>query len=387
MVSERLSQLKPSPTLEITAKAKALKAQGVDVIGFGAGEPDFDTPAHIKQALYSAVEEGFIYYTPAPGIPELREAISEKVKRDNRIDYSPDEVIVTPGAKQALFEAVMAILNPGDEVLIPQPHWVSYVPMAQIAGAKAVPLPLHKDRGFKLSAKDIYDYATDKTKLIILNSPSNPTGAILEEKDLQAIAELCIKKDLLVISDEIYEQIIYDAEHVSIGSLPGMKERTVTVNGFSKAYSMTGWRLGYAAAPRWIIKLMSNLQGHSVSNATSFVQKAGVAALRGSQECVVEMVSEFRGRRDRIVELLNEIPDVDCLMPEGAFYAFADFSEIEKSSIKLAGQLLDEAKVAVIPGVAFGESGEGFLRLSYATGMDKIEEGIERIKKVVRRMK
>jgi aspartate aminotransferase len=387
MVSERLSKLKPSPTLEITAKAKALRVQGVDVIGFGAGEPDFDTPAHIKQALYSAVKEGFIYYTPAPGIPELREAISEKVKRDNRIDYSPDEVIVTPGAKQALFEAIMAILNPGDEVLIPQPHWVSYVPMTQIAGAKAVPLPLHKDRGFKLSAKDIYDYATDKTKLIILNSPSNPTGAVLEEKDLQAIAEACIKKDLLVISDEIYEHIIYNQYHMSIGSLPGMKEQTVTVNGFSKAYSMTGWRLGYAAAPRHIIKLMSNLQGHSVSNATSFVQKAGVAALRGSQECVAEMVSEFRRRRDRIVELLNEIPGVDCLMPEGAFYAFADFSEIEKNSIKLAGQLLDEAKVAVIPGVAFGESGEGFLRLSYAIGMDKIEEGIERIKKVVRRMK
>jgi aspartate aminotransferase len=386
MVSERLSQLKPSPTLEITAKAKALKAQGVDVIGFGAGEPDFDTPAHIKQALYSAVEDGFIYYTPAPGIPELRAAIAEKLKRDNRIDYASDEVIVTPGAKQALFEAIMALLNPGAEVLIPQPHWVSYVPMTQIAGAKAVTLPLKKDRGFKLAAKDIYNYATDRTKLLILNSPSNPTGAVLDKKDLQAIADVCIKKDLFVISDEIYEHIIYDADHASIGSLPEMKERTVTVNGFSKAYSMTGWRLGYAAAPRGIIKLMSNLQGHSVSNATSFVQKAGVAALKESQDCVVEMVSEFRRRRDRIVELLCEIPGVDCLMPEGAFYVFADFSGIEKNSIKLAGKLLDEAKVAVIPGVAFGETGEGFLRLSYATGMDKIEEGIERIKKAVRRI-
>jgi aspartate aminotransferase len=387
MVSERLSQLRPSPTLEITAKAKALKAQGVDVIGFGAGEPDFDTPAHIKQALYSAVDEGFIYYTPAPGIPELRSAIVEKLKSDNRIGYSSDEVIVTPGAKQALFEAIMALLNPGDEVLIPQPHWVSYVPMTQIAGAKAVSIPLNKDRDFKLSAKDIYEYATDKTKLIILNSPSNPTGAVLDEKDLRAIADACIKKDLFVISDEIYEHIIYDAEHVSIGSLPEMKERTVTVNGFSKAYSMTGWRLGYAAAPQRIIKLMSNLQGHSVSNATSFVQKAGLAALKESQDCVVEMVSEFRRRRDRIVELLNEIPGVDCLMPEGAFYIFADFSRIEKNSIKLAGHLLDDAKVAVIPGVAFGETGEGFLRLSYATGMDKIDEGIERIEKAVRRIK
>jgi aspartate aminotransferase len=296
-------------------------------------------------------------------------------------------VIVTPGAKQALFEAIMALLNPGDEVLIPQPHWVSYVPMTQIAGAKAVSIPLNKDRDFKLSAKDIYEYATDKTKLIILNSPSNPTGAVLDESDLRSIADACIKKDLLVISDEIYEHIIYDAEHMSIGSLPEMKERTVTVNGFSKAYSMTGWRLGYAAAPKRIIKLMSNLQGHSVSNATSFVQKAGVAALKESQDCVVEMVSEFRRRRDRIVELLNEIPGVDCLMPEGAFYIFADFSRIEKNSIKLAGHLLDDAKVAVIPGVAFGETGEGFLRLSYATGMDKIDEGIERIEKAVRRIK
>ncbi|MFV2040508.1 MAG: pyridoxal phosphate-dependent aminotransferase [Candidatus Hydrothermarchaeales archaeon] len=387
MVSERLSQLKPSPTLEITAEAKALKAQGVDVIGFGAGEPDFDTPAHIKDALYKAVEEGFIYYTPTPGIPELREAVAEKLKHDNEIDYASDEVIVTPGAKQALFEAVMALVNPGDEVLIPAPYWVSYVPMCQIAGGRAVPAATSSEQGFMVSAEDLEGSITKRTKLLILNSPSNPTGAVIDRNNLLEIADLCIKEDIIVVSDEIYEHIIYDAEHVSIGSLPGMRERTVTVNGFSKAYSMTGWRLGYAAAPREIIKLMSNLQGHSVSNATSFVQKAGVAALRGSQDCVAEMTAEFRRRRDRIVELLNEIPGVDCPMPDGAFYVFADFRGVEADSMKLASLLLEEARVAVVPGVAFGEAGEGFQRISYATDMEKIEEGLGRIEKVVRRMK
>jgi len=386
MVSERLSQLSPSPTLEITAKAKALRAQGVDVIGFGAGEPDFDTPQHIKDALYQAVEDGFIYYTPSPGIPELREAIAEKLKRDNKIDYAVDEVIVTPGAKQALFEAVMALVNPGDEVLIPAPYWVSYVPMCQIAGARAVAVPTAMEHGFRVSAKDLASQITEKTRLLILNSPSNPTGAVVDRKGLSEIADLCIKEDIIVISDEIYEHMIYDAEHVSIGSLPEMRERTVTVNGFSKAYSMTGWRLGYAAAPKGIIKPMSNLQGHSVSNATSFVQKAGVAALRESQDCVVEMTAEFRRRRDRIVELLNEIPGVECPRPDGAFYVFADFSSVEPDSVKFAGMLLDEAGVAVVPGVAFGDAGEGFLRLSYATSMEKIEEGIARINKVVRRI-
>jgi aspartate aminotransferase len=387
MVSERLSELRPSPTLEITAKAKAMKAKGIDVVGFGAGEPDFDTPPHIKEALYSAVDEGFIYYTPAPGIPELREAISAKLKKDNRLDYSPAEVIITPGAKQALFEAVMTILNPGDEALIPQPHWVSYVPMVQIAGAVAVPIPTSKEAGFKITAEDIEKNISPKTKLLIINSPCNPTGAVLEEKDLKKIAEVCLQNNLHVISDEIYEHIIYEASHKSIGSFKGMKELTITVNGFSKAYSMTGWRLGYAAGPQHIIKLMSNLQAHSVSNATSFVQKAGVAALQGDQKCVKTMVEEFKKRRDRIVALLGEIEGVDCIKPEGAFYVFPDFSSIEKSSIKLAQNLLDNGKVAVIPGVAFGECGEGFLRLSYATSMENIEVGLKRIQETIGRMK
>jgi aspartate aminotransferase len=387
MVSQRLSSLKPSPTLEITAKAKSMKAKGIDVIGFGAGEPDFDTPKHIKDALYSAVEDGFIYYTPTPGILELREAISRKFKKDNGLDYAPEDIIVTPGAKQALFEAVMALLNPGDEALVPQPHWVSYVPMVNIAGAKAVPIPVKKEGGFKLSGGEVEERITSKTKLLILNSPNNPTGAVLEKKELEGISDVCLQNDIFVISDEIYEHIIYEARHTSIASLSEMKDRTITVNGFSKAYSMTGWRLGYAAGPSDVIKLMSNLQGHSVSNATSFVQKAGVAALDGDQDCVEDMVKEFRRRRDRIVELLNGIEGVECLLPEGAFYVFPDFSSIEGSSLKLSSFLLNEAKMAVIPGVAFGEGGEGFLRLSYATGMDKIVEGVNRIEDALGGMK
>jgi aspartate aminotransferase len=387
MVSERLSKLKPSPTLEVTAKAKAMKAKGIDVIGFGAGEPDFDTPQFIKDALISSLESGFIYYTPAPGILELREAIAKKLSNENKLNYSPEEVIVTPGAKQALFEAVMALLNPGDEVLLSQPHWVSYIPMINIAGGVGVPLPVKKEDGFKLKSEDLEKKISKKTKLLILNSPNNPTGAVFDKKDLEEIAEVCIEKNIFVISDEIYEHIIYNSKHLSIGSFDGMKERTITVNGFSKAYSMTGWRLGYAAGPNHIIGLMSNLQAHSVSNATSFVQKAGVAALEGSQKCVREMVKEFKMRRDKIVELLNGISGVDCLTPEGAFYVFPDFSSIEQNSLKLSQHLLKEAQVAVIPGMAFGTSGEGFLRLSYATNLEKIVEGIERIDREVRRMR
>jgi len=386
MLSTRASALEPSPTLEITAKARALRERGADILSFGAGEPDFDTPGHIKEALYKAVEEGFTRYTQPAGIPELREEISRKLERENRIRCSPEEIIVTPGAKQALFEAILALAEPGVEVLVPEPRWVSYLPMIRIAGATPVPVPTSSERGFKLEASDVERRLSERSKLLILNSPNNPTGAVIEEKELKGIAELCIEHDLMVIADEIYERIVYDAEHRSMASLPDMKERTITVNGFSKAYSMTGWRLGYAAGPEHIIKAMSKIQAHSVSNATSFVQKAGVAALSGSQRCVEEMVREFKKRRDRIVELLNEMDGVKCSVPQGAFYAFPDFSSVEESSMKLASTLLEEAKVAVVPGIAFGESGEGHLRFSYATGLEKIEEGMERVGAVVRRM-
>ncbi len=387
MTSKRAQKVAPSTTLQITARAKAMKAQGIDVIGLGAGEPDFDTPRHIKEALYRAVKEGFVYYTPTQGIPELRKAIAEKLERDDRISYAPDrEIIVTPGAKQALYEAVLAIANPGDEILIPTPCWVSYEPMVQLADGKPVFIPTYEKDGFRLSSEALEKKITKKTRAIILNSPNNPTGAVLNSDVLKAIAELCVEHDLIAISDEIYEKIIYEAKHVSIASLPGMIERTITVNGFSKAYSMTGWRLGYAAAPQKIIEAMNRIQEHSVSCATSFVQKAGVAALHSSQECVAAMVREFKQRREFIAKRLNEISGVTCVKPMGAFYAFANFSAYEKNSLKLADFLLEKAGVAVIPGAAFGKMGEGFLRISYATSMEDINKGMERIEGALKKV-
>jgi aspartate aminotransferase len=384
LISGRVEKVKPSATLDITAKAKAMKEKGEDVISLGAGEPDFDTPEHIKSALYEAVKQGFVYYTPAAGIIELREAISEKFEKDNNIRYDPvNEIIVTPGAKQALYEAIVALVNPGDEVLIPDPWWVSYVPMVQLAEGRAVFVPTYEEEKFKLTPEVLQEKVTRKTKVLIINSPNNPTGAVLEKEDLKGISEICIDNDILVISDEIYEHIIYDVKHYSIASFDEMKERTITVNGFSKAYSMTGWRLGYAAGPSNIIKAMIRVQSHSVSNATSFVQKAGIAALKGPQDCVKEMNMEFKKRRDTIVKMLNNIDLVSCVEPGGAFYAFPNFSNYDKNSFKLANFLLEKAKVALIPGGAFGEQGEGFLRLSYATSMENIKEGVRRIQEAL----
>jgi len=386
MLSDRVARVKPSATLEITAKAKAMREKGRDIVTFGAGEPDFDTPEHIKDALFKAVEEGFIYYTSPKGIPELREAISEKLKRDNGIDYGVDEIIATPGAKQAIYEGINAITNPGDEILIPDPWWVSYVPMVQLAEGKPVFVATYEEDGFRLKPEAIDAKITDRTRTIIINSPNNPTGSVLLKEDLKGIADICKDRDLLVISDEVYEPMSYNCAHTSIASFSGMMERTITVNGFSKAYSMTGWRLGYAAGPVDIIKAMTRIQAHSVSNATSFVQKAGVAALNGPQDCVKEMVKEFKKRRDVIVGMLNEIEGVTCVKPSGAFYAFANCKSYEPDSFKLANYLLDNG-IAVIPGGAFGEQGEGFLRLSYATSMENIKEGVDRIERALVRLK
>lgn len=388
MVADRVNRVAPSATLGITAKAKALRAQGRDVVSLGAGEPDFDTPEHIKKALYKAVEEGFVYYTPSKGILELRRAIAEKFKRDNSLSYDPEkEIIVTPGAKQALYEAVLAITNPGDEILIPSPFWVSYEPMVQLADGKPVFVSTHEDEGFRLTPENVAREITNKTRGIIINSPNNPTGAVFRMEDLREIAELCAAYDLIAISDEIYEKIIYEGKHISIAALPGMKERTITINGFSKAYSMTGWRLGYAAAPDELIVGMARVQEHSVSCPTSFVQKAGIAALEGPQDEVEVMVKEFRRRRDVLVDGLSEIEGVTCVKPEGAFYVFANFSAYGKDSFRLTEELLEKAGVAVIPGAAFGGLGEGYLRLSYATSMDNILEALDRIKKSLREMR
>jgi aspartate aminotransferase len=380
MISQRVSQVKPSATLEITAKAKAMKAEGVDVVGLGAGEPDFDTPDHIKHALYEAVEDSFVYYTPTPGIIGLREAIAAKLKKDNGISYDPEtQVIATPGAKQALYEAILAITNPGDEILVPDPWWVSYVPMVQLSDGVPVFVPTREKDRYRLTPEALEDKITDKTRALILNSPNNPTGAVMAKSDLRSVADVVKDHDLMVISDEIYEYIIYGSTHQSIGALPGMKERTITINGMSKAYSMTGWRLGYAAGPAEVIKAMTRIQAHSISNVTSFVQMAGIAALQGPQECVRDMVREFRRRRDAVDKMLNEIDDVTCIRPKGAFYAFPNVSAYEEDSFKIANYLLEEARVAVVPGEAFGDGGRGHIRISYATDMETIEEGIRRI--------
>ncbi|GBE54458.1 MAG TPA: pyridoxal phosphate-dependent aminotransferase [Euryarchaeota archaeon] len=387
MLAERIKAVRPSVTLEITAKAKALRGQGRDIIGFGAGEPDFDTPEHIKKAAYRAIDEGFVYYTPTAGILELREAIAEKLNVENKIRCSAENIIVTPGAKQALYEAIMVLVNPGEEVLIPSPYWVSYLPMVQLASGKPVFIPTGIDGRFKLGAEQILERITDKTKLLILNSPCNPTGAVLSREDIRAIADVCRDKSIQIISDEIYEYIIYNGrEHVSIGSFPDVEDLTITVNGFSKAYSMTGWRLGYASAREDILKAMQRLQAHSVSHPTSFVQKAGVVALTSpeSKAQIEKMVRAFDERRKVITEKLREIPGVKCSKPDGAFYVFANFSAYEEDSFRLAEYLLEKAGVACVPGEAFGEEGRGYLRLSYALSMEKINEGVERIKKALK---
>ncbi|ODS37799.1 MAG: aspartate aminotransferase [Candidatus Altiarchaeales archaeon WOR_SM1_86-2] len=390
MISHRTKKISPSATLAIDAKAKELKAKGEDVIGFGAGEPDFDTPKYIKDAAKKALDDGFVGYVPTLGVPELREAIAEKLEKENNVSYIPDDVIVSTGAKQILYEAMLAVVNPGDGVLIPDPWWVSYVPMVQMAQGEPVFVPTYEKDKFRLIPEIIEEKITDKTKAIVINSPNNPTGAVLNKNDMRKIADICIEHDLIAVSDEIYEKIIYDEEHVSIASFNEMKNRTITVNGFSKAYAMTGWRLGYAAGPAEIIKAMNKIQAHSVSCATSFVQKAGVAALKGTENVnpgddIKAMVSEFRKRRDFIVGRVGEIDGLSISKPEGAFYAFVNVSDYEKDSMKFCAHLLDleGTKVAAVPGIAFGTQGEGFIRLSYATSMENIVRGLDVIEKAL----
>lgn len=394
-ISERAKNVSPSPTLAITAKAKAMKAAGIDVISFGAGEPDFDTPENIKAAAIHSLESGFTKYTPTAGIDELRAAISQKLAKDNGLDYPKTQIVVSAGAKHSLYNAVMTIVNPGDEVIIPAPYWVTYPEQVKLAGGIPVYVPTDESTGFVATAEMLSKVVTDKTKLLMLNSPSNPTGGIYSKAQLQEIADLAVSKNIHVISDEIYEKIVYDGnEHVSIASLgPEIKKLTVTINGFSKSYSMTGWRLGYAAAEVDIVQGMSRIQDHSTSNPTSFAQRGAVEALTGPQDAVVMMVTEFDKRRKVIVRRLNEVPGITCATPGGAFYVFPNVSGlIGKSygewtisdSDTLAGYLLDEAKIAVIPGSGFGAP--NYIRLSYATSMEAIEKGLDRIVEAISKL-
>ena len=379
MTAKRLQNITESATLRISNLANELKSQGKDIISFSLGEPDFNTPGHIIDAAKASLDRGDTHYTPSPGIPELRKAIAEKLKKENKIEAKMGNIIVTPGAKQAIFEVMLSVLQEGDEAILFDPAWVSYDPCIKLAGAKTVWAPTTRDDGFIPAG--LSDYITKKTKLIVINSPCNPTGGVYGRETLKEIADLALDNNILVLSDEIYEKIIYDREHFSIGSLDGMQDLTITVNGFSKAYAMTGWRLGYVCAPKEIYEQMLKLHSHSVSQATSFVQYAGIPALQGDQTCVADMVKEFRARRDLLVVGLNRL-GIKCACPDGAFYAFADVSEYG-SGEKVAELLLNKAFVATTPGAAFGEAGNDFIRISYATSQERIREALRRMEAVL----
>lgn len=390
MVSKKVGEIAPSLTLEITAKAKKLKAEGVSIIGFGAGEPDFNTPEYITNAAKHALDIGFTKYTPAAGMPELKEAICKKFLKDNGLSYEPSQIVVSTGAKSSLFHAICAMVDESDEVILPSPYWLTYPELVKLAGGKTVFIKTTANDGYKMTAEQFSAAVTDKTKLLILNSPNNPTGAVYSEKELSAIAKVCEEKGLYVISDEIYEKLVYGGEkHVSIAALsPYMKEHTVVVNGMSKSYSMTGWRIGYLAAPKDIAKAVSSMQSHTTSNACSIAQYASVAALESeeSDKFIEKMQKTFDERRIYMVKTLQEIKGVVLPEPKGAFYVFADVSAFYGKSFqdeKVTGslsfaELALKKGVAVVPGIAFGD--DDCIRLSYAISIEDIKEGLKRLK-------
>jgi aspartate aminotransferase len=378
-LASRITQITPSLTLSIDSKAKALRAQGVDVCSFAAGEPDFDTPEHIKAAAIKALEDNFTRYTPVAGIPELREAIAKKFHTENQLDYQPQDIIVSNGGKQSCFNAIMACVGEGDEVIIPAPYWLSYPEMVRLAGAEPIIIPTTAANNWKITAEDFSNAMSPRTKMIIINSPGNPTGAVYTKEELRAIAEVAADEEILILSDEIYESLIYDGlKHVSIASVtPEAHDLTITINGFSKAYAMTGWRLGYLGAPKKIAQAIEALQSHSSSNACSFAQYGAVAALNSSQQCVADMREEFNIRREYMFERLSKMHQLSVIKPSGAFYMLTDISKLGMSSMNFADRLLSKSNVAVIPGIAFGN--DKTIRLSYATSMDIIKEGLDRL--------
>jgi aspartate aminotransferase len=377
-LANRATTLTPSLTLSIDSKAKAMKAEGLDVCSFGAGEPDMDTPDHIKAAAQAALEMGFTKYTPSSGIPELRDAIAEKLANDNKINYKSSQIIVSNGAKHSCFNAMLAVCQPGDEVIIPAPYWLSYPEMARVVGADPVIVQTKQENGWKMTPDDFQDAMTPRTKMVILNSPGNPTGAVYTREEIEALVEVAGGEDIVILSDEIYEKLTYDgAEHVSVASVSKEAyDLTITVNGFSKAYSMTGWRLGYLAAPEAIAKAIDAIQSHSTSNPCSFAQKGGMAALKGDQTCVEDMRAEFDLRRNYMVNRLQALDRISVVPPKGAFYVLADVSRLGLSSQNFADRLLSKHHVAVVPGIAFGN--DGTIRFSYATSLDIIKKGLDR---------
>ena len=382
-ISRRAASLSPSLTLIIDSKAKQMKADGLDVVGFGAGEPDFDTPQHIKDAAIKALNEGFTKYTPASGIPELRQAIADKFQRENGLSYKPSQIIVSCGGKHSCYNVIMATCEEGDEVIIPAPYWLSYPEMVKLAGATPVILPTSDRTEFKVTPEQLRAAITPRTRLFVLNSPSNPTGSVYTPEEIKALGDICVEKGVLIMSDEIYEHLLYDgAVHKSVaGFSQAHYEHTIIVHGFAKAWSMTGWRLGFLAAPEPIARAIDAIQSHSTSNATSFAQKGAVAALHGSQEHLKSWLVEYARRRTYAWKKLNSIPGISCVNSKGAFYLFPNISKLGLNSTDFCARLLEQEKVAAVPGLAFGA--DDYLRISYATSMANIEKGLDRLEKFV----
>lgn len=383
-LTNRINSVGASTTLAIEAKAKTMKAQGLDVVSFGAGEPDFDTPDFIKKAAKDALDKGQTKYAPVAGNPDLREAICQKLKKDNGLEYKPENVVVSFGAKHSLYNVTMVLCQEGDEVIVPGPYWVSYPEFVRLASAKPVFVCATEETGFKITPEMLEKAVTEKTKALYINSPSNPTGAVYTKKELQAIAEIALKHKFFVISDEIYEKLIYgNVEHYSIATFsPEMKQLTVTINGFSKSHAMTGWRLGYLAAEKEIASAVSNLQSHSTSGPVTFAMVGATAGLKADESFIQMMKAEFQKRRDYMAKRLNSIKGITCPTPDGAFYCFPNISQLGLDSMKFSTKLLDEKMVAVIPGGAFGADGN--IRLSYACSMQNIEKGLDRIEEFVK---
>lgn len=391
-LSKKGLMIEPSITLDITAKAKAMKDSGIDVISFGAGEPDFNTPKNIQDEGLRAIKEGLTKYTPASGIVQLKKAICEKLKKDNNLDYETKNIIISNGAKHSIYNALMAILNPEDEVIFSVPYWVSYPELVRLADGIPVYVETKEENNFKFTVNDLNKVLTEKTKAIILNSPNNPTGSVYSKDELVEIANWAVENNIFIISDEIYEKLIYSEKgHVSIATInDDIKRLTILINGMSKAYAMTGWRIGYAAAHEDVIKVMSNIQAHSTSNPCSISQYASVEGLLGKQDSVYEMKKHFAERRDYMVDAINSIEGLNCKKPEGAFYIMMNFTDIKartikgktiNSSLDFSNLLLEDANVAVVPGIAFGD--DNYVRLSYATSMENIKNGLQRIKEIL----
>ncbi len=377
-ISERAAQLTPSLTLSIDSKAKAMKAEGIDVCGFGAGEPDSDTPEHIKRAAIEALEAGFTKYTPNAGIPELRQAIADKLAADNGLNYRAGQVVVSNGAKHACYNAILATCQPGDEVIIPAPYWVSYPDMVRLVGAEPVIVPTSERNAWKMRPEDFENAMTPRTKMLIMNRPGNPTGSVYTREELEAIVNVAAEEDIYVLSDEIYEKLVYDdAKHVSIGSLSKEAyDLTITINGFSKSYAMTGWRLGYLAAPEAVVRAVDSIQSHTSSNPSSFSQYGALAALKGDQQPLADMREEFDMRRNYMFDRISKISNVTAVKPKGAFYILVNISQLGLTSQNFADRLLSKANVAVVPGAAFGD--DRTVRFSYATSLDVIKKGLDR---------